>query len=252
VLLTGTSFLPAATASELARLRPARIVVLGGAGAVSDAVVEKLRPHATTGSVTRLAGGDRYATAAAVSAASFPAGVPVAYVATGRDFPDALAGGVAAARQGGPVLLVTANGVPAATASELNRLRPASIVVLGGTGVVSDAVLAALRGHATSGTVTRLAGADRFATGVAISQASTGSDAPRTVYVATGLNFADGLAGTPAAARAGGPLIILPAGGLTPGIAQELRRLNPPRIVILGGTGAVSASLAAQIAALWD
>ncbi|HUF07110.1 MAG TPA: cell wall-binding repeat-containing protein [Candidatus Binatia bacterium] len=252
VLLTGTSFLPAATASELARLRPARIVVLGGAGAVSDAVVEQLRPHATTGSVTRLAGADRYATAAAVSAATFPAGVPVAYVATGRDFPDALAGGVAAARQGGPVLLVTANGVPSPTASELNRLRPTSIVVLGGTGVVSDAVLAALRGHATSGNVTRLAGADRFATGVAISRATTGTDAPRTVYVATGLSFADGLAGTPAAARAGGPLIILPAGSLTAGIAEELRRLNPPRIVILGGTGAVSASLAAQIAALWD
>ncbi|MBW3549220.1 MAG: cell wall-binding repeat-containing protein, partial [Actinobacteria bacterium] len=95
-----------------------------------------------------------------------------------------------------------------------------------------------------SGTVTRLAGADRYATAIAVSQATSGSDAPRTVYVATGGSFADGLAGTPAAARDGGPLLTLPAATLTPAIAQELRRLNAPRIIILGGSGAVSDALA--------
>src|SRR3972149_1259626 len=44
------------------------------------------------GTAARLAGRDRYATAAAISAATFAPGVPVVYVATGLDFPDALAG----------------------------------------------------------------------------------------------------------------------------------------------------------------
>jgi putative cell wall-binding protein len=66
------------------------------------------------------------------------------------------------------------------------------------------------------------------------------------------MGFADGLAGTPAAALSDGPLIIVPSGGLTAGIAAELRRLNPARIVILGGTGAVSSTVANQIAAVWD
>ena len=252
VLLTTATSLPDATATELGRLRPERIVVLGGIGAVSDAVITRLAGFAASGQVTRIAGADRYATAALTSANTFAPGAPVAYVATGASFPDALAGGVAAARGGGPVLLVSANSVPSATRTELTRLRPGSIVVLGGTGAVSDAVFATLGGYATGGSVTRMAGADRFATAVAISRASTGDDAPRTVYVATGLNFADGLSGTPAAARANGPLLILPSATLTTAIADELRRLNPPRVVILGGTVAVSSALADQIAALWD
>ena len=90
--------------------------------------------------VSRLAGSDRFATAAAISRATFDPGVPVAYVATAFDFPDALAGAVAAARAGGPILLVRSTGlIDPATAAELQRLRPERIVVLGGTGVVSDA-----------------------------------------------------------------------------------------------------------------
>jgi putative cell wall-binding protein len=124
--------------------------------------------------------------------------------------------------------------------------------VLGGTGAVNDDVLVALRAFATSGSVTRLAGANRYDTAVAISQATNGSQGARTVYVATGEGFADGLGGTPAAARAGGPLLIVPSHGLTQGVALELLRLNPSHVVILGGTGAVSSAIAAQLAALWD
>jgi len=93
--------------------------------------------------VTRLAGADRYATAAAVSASTFAAGAPVAYVATGLDFPDALAGAVAAGRAGGPLLLVRPAAVPPATAAELKRLKPTRIVVLGGSGVVTEATAVA-------------------------------------------------------------------------------------------------------------
>ncbi len=99
--------------------------------------------------VSRLAGPDRYATAAAISAATFPSGgVPVAYVATGLNYPDALAGSVAAARAGGPLLLVTRDTIPAATATELARLKPGRIVILGSTGVVGDAAAAAARAAA--------------------------------------------------------------------------------------------------------
>ena len=252
MLLTGRTELPSATAAELARLRPAKIVVLGGTSVVSAGVANVLAAYATTGEVERLFGADRYATAARVSAATFSPGVPVAYVATGTSFPDALSGGVAAGRQRGPVLLTSATGIPAATRTELSRLKPAKIVVLGGTSVVGDGVLSAL-GSFTSGSVTRLSGADRYATVLAISQATTTADAPRTVYIATGTSFPDGLASTPIAARANGPLLIVPSGGLTDALRAELRRLNPPRVIIVGGSSVVSATVANQIkAALWD
>ena len=108
----------------------------------------------------RISGADRYQTAAKVSASRFAAGVPVAYVVTGAKFPDALAAGVAAGVERGPVLLTQPTALPPATVAELDRLRPAEIVVVGGTGSVSDGVLAQLRGK-TSGEVTRVQGPDR-------------------------------------------------------------------------------------------
>lgn len=251
VLLVTVNRIPAATVGELQRLRPARIVVLGGSGVVSDGVLAALGPYAGAGGVQRLAGADRYATAAAVSAATFPAGAPVAYVSTGTAFPDALTGGVAAGREGGPLLLVQPNRLPAVTAAELSRLRPGRIVVLGGTGAVNDGVLAALRPHATSGSVTRLAGIDRYETAIAISRATTPGPVS-TVYVATGRAFADGLAGSPPGARAGVPLLIVNPAGLSPAVAAELRRLDPTRIVVLGGSGAVPDAVVAQITSLRD
>jgi hypothetical protein len=89
---------------------------------------------------SRIAGADRYATAAAISKATFPSGAPVAYLATGLGFADALAGAVAAARDGGPLLLTDPATLPGATAAELTRLAPERVVVLGSSGAVSFSV----------------------------------------------------------------------------------------------------------------
>ena len=118
-------------------------MILGGTGAVSAAVQTAAAAH-TTGSVTRLGGTDRYATAVAVSAATYRPGVSVVYLATGTGFADALAGAPAAGMQAGPVLLVTPTSIPAVVAAELTRLHPARIVILGGTGAVSAAVQTAI------------------------------------------------------------------------------------------------------------
>ncbi|MDQ4036519.1 MAG: cell wall-binding repeat-containing protein [Chloroflexota bacterium] len=243
ILLTTQRDLPQATRSELTRLKPASIVILGGPGAVSEIVRTQLDAY-TAGSVSRLAGADRFATAATISARHFAAGAPVAYVATGRSFPDALSAGAAAAAKGGPVLLVDTDAIPAAVRSELSRLRPARIVVVGGSAVVSDAVLVGLRAY-TSGSVTRQSGADRFATAGAISAGAFSRAS--TVYLANGLGFADAVAGVPAAAMAGGPLLLATRTGLPSATFSELRRLDPPRVVLLGGDAALSGSLASAI-----
>jgi putative cell wall-binding protein/uncharacterized protein YkwD len=247
VLLTAGSYLPSATAGELARLRPGRIVVVGSSAVVSDAVMRALDGY-TAGSVTRLAGRDRYATAAAISRSSFGSGVPVAYVATGAAFADAESGGAAAGRQRGPVLLVKQDAIPGATATELGRLRPQRIVVLGSSAAISNAVASALSKY-TSGSVSRLAGSDRYATAVAVSRATYGSTVPSTVYVATGMKFPDGLAGAPAAALAPGPLLLVRPDALPSSVANELQRLGADEVVVLGSSGAISDSVLRAIEA---
>jgi hypothetical protein len=95
--------------------------------------------------VERIAGADRYATAAEVSKAAFPdaGAVSKVFIATGADFPDALGAAAAAGHLGGPVLLVN-SGVPAPTAVELARLKPATVYVVGGTSVISNTVASKL------------------------------------------------------------------------------------------------------------
>ena len=240
ILLVTATKIPAATAAELTRLRPARIVVLGGPGVVSDAVAASLAAFQTGGGVSRLGGTDRYATAAAVSAATFAPGVATAYVATGLTFPDALVGGAAAARAGSPVLLTKPDSLPGSTEAELRRLAPARIVVLGGLNAVGDAVAGRLRTLATSGTVVRLAGADRYATAVAVSKASFPANVP-ALYVATGQTFPDALVAVPAAARSGAALLLVPGSAAVPGaIRNEAARLHPGRLALLGGMAAMN------------
>ena len=89
--------------------------------------------------VERQAGADRFATSAEISKATFAPGVPVAYIANGYNFPDALSSAPVAGLDGAPVLLVPTEGIPAAIHNELKRLQPARIIVLGGPQAVSTA-----------------------------------------------------------------------------------------------------------------
>ncbi|WP_404430611.1 cell wall-binding repeat-containing protein [Microbacterium lacus] len=235
---------PAATVAELSRLSPRNIVVLGGPGAVSDAVLNALRVHVPpTGSVTRIAGDDRFETAVRISQAYFSDEGPTrVYLASGVAFPDALAGAAIAAQLGAPVLLSLPTSLPAVTLTELQRLAPDEVVILGGTAAVSDAV-AAQAGAALGLVPQRLAGPTRYETAAAISAASI-PDGPRpVVYVATGANFPDALAAAPIAGHDGAPIILIPPSGpVALEVLNELRRLDPISLRILGGEGAVSES----------
>ena len=224
VLLVRQNAVPSETAAELSRLSPGRIVVVGGPAVVSDGVMTTLNGF-TSGSVTRVWGTNRYGTAAAVSAATFNPLLSTVYVATGANFPDALAGGPAGVIRHGPILLVRQNSVPGETAAELARLAPVRIVVLGGPAVVSDSVVTELEAMATSG-VSRLWGADRYATAVAVSEAvfPVGTD---TVFVVTGVNFPDAVGAGPVAGRLNAPILLVTGTSVPSSTASELTRLGP-------------------------
>ncbi len=72
VLLVRPDSVPAETLAELNRLTPERIVIVGGTAVVSDGVKATLEGLGFSPTVTRQSGGNRYATAAALSAATFP------------------------------------------------------------------------------------------------------------------------------------------------------------------------------------
>lgn len=239
VLLTRPTAVPSATQSELTGLAPARVLVAGGPGAVSDGVMRRL-------GATRLAGPDRFDTAAAVS--TLWASAPTVYLANGMDFPDALAGAAAAGAADAPVLLTRADALPLATASALARLKPARIIALGGAAVVSDAVVAeavAATGVATS--AQRLAGANRYDTAVAVSKAAFRTPGVPVVYIANGTSYADALAGAAAGGERGGPVLLTQQSALPAAVFDEVVRLKPKRIVLLGGPSVVGDGVLARL-----
>jgi putative cell wall-binding protein len=221
------------------------VAVSGLVGASVGTAAAAAHETAATSSVTRYSGIDRFATGAAIVDANYKPGVPVVYIATGLNFPDALAGGAAAAEGGGPLLLVQPDAIPAPIVTELSRLTPGKIVILGGTLSVSAAVQTQLQTY-TSGTVTRVAGDDRYATAAALA-ATFPAGSP--VYLATGVNYPDALAATAAAAAKHAAILLTDPATLPTETAAALAALKPSSITIVGSTDAVSASIATAVAA---
>jgi len=140
VLLTTRDHVPQATIDEVKRLNPHQIYIVGGTAAISDTVSKELAPY---GNVKRLAGANRYETAAAVAEEAF-LGTCEVLLAYGGNFPDALVAAAAGGYLSGPVLLVTHDGIPASTRKGLDRFKPCRVRVIGGTAVIGDSVFNAL------------------------------------------------------------------------------------------------------------
>lgn len=198
---------------------------------IDQAELYRCRPNATT----RIAAADRYATAARLSQSTSP-GVATVYVAQGGVFADALSASARAGSEGSPILLVRSDSIPTVTAQALDRLNPQRIVVLGGTRTIEPAVETALASYAPR--VERIGGTDRYMTSALVSQSfAAGVD---RVYVATGTQFADALSGAALAAHQDSPLLLVGPGGIPDPVAEELERLRPGQVVVLGGPAAVS------------
>ena len=247
VLLVRPDAIPSAIATELERLRPSRIVVLGGSNSVSVEVERALTRFAGDGGVVRIDGVDRFDASAAISRSAFAPGVKVAFITSGRKFTDALSVAPVAGRGGNPVLLVEHESLPGVIATELRRLRAGRIVVLGGNGSVRDSVVDQLR-QFTSGPVPRWAGSDRYETSAAISRASF-APGVRVAFIASGEVFSDALSGAPVAGVAGSPMLLVSPTRIPESIRTELARLRPQRIVVLGGTSTISAGVESDLAA---
>jgi putative cell wall-binding protein len=244
ILLASRDTLPAATATELKRLSPSKVVVLGGTAAISDLVIDLVENALPGATVVRRAGANRYETAVEVSKAVFSPGVAKVFIVTGENFPDALSAAPTAVVSGSPLLLVRPDSVPAVVGQELGRLDPSKIVILGGGSVLSAAVETALGAYAPT---ERVSAPNRYALSAALSQA-TFAPGVGTVFIAVGDNFPDALAGGPAARVHPGPLLLVRGDSIPEEITAELDRLNPSRVVILGGPAVISVGVADDLA----
>jgi putative cell wall-binding protein len=245
VLIVRADGIPAPTSTALARLASRRILVVGGETTVPAAVAEQLRSYASSGTVERVTGADRYETAANM-AQKYASGVQRVYLAGGEGYADALAGAALAGHQRMPMLLTPQGALAPSTVAQLQRLKPQEVVVLGGTASVSDTAARQAAGYATSGTFRRLAGADRYE--VAARIAGEFPQGSSTMYVANGEMYSDALVGAALGGRTGHPLVLTRAGSVPQSTWTAIEQHAPSTIKVLGNRSAVSDAVVEELA----
>lgn len=133
------------------------------------------------------AGADAYASAVQASKALFPAGADTVILVNGAYPIFASAAAPLIAQRGAALLYVQTSAIPSAVMTELRRLAPSSIVVVGGSGYVADAVISAAR--TVTSQVSRLGGASLYETSRLVFAQQTGK--ADTVYIAGGATNQD-------------------------------------------------------------
>ncbi|QJU53318.1 cell wall-binding repeat-containing protein [Herbiconiux sp. KACC 21604] len=190
--------------------------------------------------VERIGGADRYEVSAKISAQVFPPYVPVVYLASGEGYADALSGGAMAGVQSGPVLLARKESIPDVVLTELARLKPHRIVVLGGLNTIDEAVVSSLAGYATQ--VVRASGSDRYATSIEVlkSWARESFVSGQKVIVTSGENFPDALAGAALAGNRWAPVLLTQRDSVSQTTLDEITRIGTVEVLVLGGANSVS------------
>lgn len=219
---------------------------LAGLGLVAPAA------NAAPATTDRIAGQDRYETAADIADASYPAADTVV-LTTGEKLPDALSANPIAGANDAPILLTLTDSIPASTQAALTGIDPTNIIIVGGTAAVSQAVEDELK--ADGYTVTREAGTDRFKTaaevalevGVAPDVDADGAGtqaAMPTVALANGLTgLPDAVAASPMLHKFAVPLLLTGPDTLNEDAAAAIDALGAEQVLILGGTAAISSAI---------
>ena len=246
ILLTNPATLDSRALEELRRLEVETVYLVGGEAALSTDIANTVAANGFT--VRRLDGATRYDTAVLVAQEVVSLGGPVSSVTLARadQFADAMSAANLATWGRTPILLSNTDSVPSQTLEGIRSVMlPTStdVVLAGGSAALSPAVEQQV--SAEGWTPRRVAGADRFATGIAFAELAQGAGAALDpAWVASGNDFPDALTSGVAAWRDGAALTLVDGRDLSFSPAtrtyMEANAATIDHLVIVGGISAIS------------
>ncbi len=203
----------------------------------------------------KLAGSNRYATAALVSKQCFPSFSNTVIIAAGDSYADSLVSAPLANAFNAPVLLTYKDMLPDATAQEISRLGAIKAYIIGGEGVVSKNVENQLKAKGV--TPLRIHSSyvpDRYGTAVyvAANMDIARGKGPTDVFIAYANSYADTLAAGSVAAIKNAPILYMNSSGVLDGATKyylESVKSTVKNIYIIGGTGVISSKAESTLAA---
>jgi putative cell wall-binding protein len=265
VLLTRKNTLPDVTKTALIKSGVARVIILGGTGSVSKNVANaigsiKVSNYPLNGpiKVTRYGGADRYETNlkannGAVDTSSPESQRSTVLMASGENFPDALATGPIAWRKNYPLILTNGKTLGSDQTKQLDIFKPSRVVIVGGTSAVSSSVESAIKNRGIS--VTRVAGTNRQDTAARVaSWATTTLGFGSVAGISTGLGFSDALAAGPVLGLKNATLLLSSNADKLGSATADYLRSKPAsssgitELIAIGGPSVVSDDLMAVAA----
>ena len=234
-------------AKRLASGLLAGAMALGGL-AISGGTASAVTPASP--STNRLGGSDRYATSVALANA-YNASPTHVVVVSGENWADGLAAAPYASMMSAPIVLVGSDSLPGAVRDYflVKNTSITGVTIIGGTSAVSDGVKDAIAAVLdTTDTITRISGADRYATMKAVATATSGAnkvlDAADNLIIASGTSYADALSAAGWAFNGEFPILLTGSSALGADAASVvgswLALPGSGRVILVGGTSVLS------------
>lgn len=237
ILLTDSFKLDTLVEKELIRLKVKNIYIIGGYGAISGEVENKIKGMGIQS--FRIYGSTRYDTSIEIAnfiSSKFGTTGEIA-VATGENFPDALSIAPVSAARNIPILLAQPGVLSEALKKYIKDNKISRSYVIGGAAAVSDATFIELPGPE------RIKGSDRYSTNTAVLNRFSKELDFTTTYLATGRDFPDALSGSALAVKSLSPIVLTeraPEQVTSDFLTGKLSSIN--KLIIIGGEGAVLSS----------
>jgi N-acetylmuramoyl-L-alanine amidase len=236
ILLTPVGGVDPSVMQEIKRLGAQKVILLGGPAALSPQVELDIQ-NAGLQKPDRIWGQDQYETAEKVAERVGSKGQVI--LASGEQFPDALAISAYAGETETPILLTQAKSMPDATKQELNVFQgngELNTIVVGGEAVVSSATLSGVNN------VQRIAGNDRYDTAADIYDFAQNDLTASTIYLVTGENFPDALAAGALAAKQHAEIVMTQRTTLPGATYSVLSKPteSPINVMLVGGPAVIT------------
>ncbi|MDD2233827.1 MAG: cell wall-binding repeat-containing protein [Desulfitobacteriaceae bacterium] len=242
ILITPPHEMDIRVLTEIKRLQPQEIFLLGAEGALGKEIVDSLlQAGFSSKQLVRIQGADRYETSAAI-AELVGTSDGSAFVVTGENFPDALGAAGVAGKKGIPVVLMPSNQLNDSSLKALKGLDVQQVEVIGFNQTMYGLLKKELQELIPEVQVTSLRGVDRYATTVSVVGCRT--DPVTEIILATGEDFPDALAGAAFAVHRNAILLLVPEDNLAehPELVNYLRTVGPGvmPVKVLGGSQVIA------------
>lgn len=200
--------------------------------------------------VKPLKGSTRYETATTISKEGWPNGANTVVITSGNSIVDGVTATPLATSYDAPILLSDNDTLTDYTITELNRLNPKKIIVIGGEAVVSNKVVNKLKNILPNAMTNRIGGIDRYETSLKIAKEIDYINPVNKIYIAGGNGEVDALSIASKAGEENTPIILMPKDNVDSNSYNWLKNKNLQNAYFIGGNAVLSDNVISQINAI--